>query len=164
MLGVTPSAARPLCGRAAASCAVERSIFAVSLAFYHKATPSVSLRSTAPPNPPQKNTTSFFGDPGGGAKEIDVCRASKITEPSRVSLRLVAAEQISQAASFLAALLRCSLLLFPQNSLRDFCGNPVLLNFFREQNHAFALRDSICPMLRAYCLIRTKRGVGDNVC
>ena len=61
------------------------------------------------PPGPQKNTTSFFGDPGGGAKEIDVCRASKITEPSRVSLRFVAAEQISQAASFLAALLRCSL-------------------------------------------------------
>ena len=64
MLGVTPSAARPLCGRAAASCAVERSIFAVSLAFYHKATLSVALRSTAPPNPPPKNTTSFLGTPG----------------------------------------------------------------------------------------------------
>ena len=35
------------------------------------ATPSVSLRPTAPSTPPQKNTTSFFGDPGGGAKEND---------------------------------------------------------------------------------------------
>ena len=51
--------------------------------------------------------------------------------PAKLLLRkiftgaLVAAEQISQAAVFLAALLRCSLLLFPKNSLRDFFESPV---------------------------------------
>ena len=35
--------------------------------------------------------------------------------------------------------------------LRGRQGNSCFLNYFREQNHAFALRDPICPMLRAYC-------------
>ena len=38
--------------------------------------------------------------------------------------RLVEAEQMLQAATFLAALLRCSPLLFPQKSQHDFCGIP----------------------------------------
>ena len=59
-------------------------------------------------------------------------RAAALIYPAKLLLRksfagaLVAAEQISQAAVFLAALLRCSLLLFPKNSLRDFFGNAFL--------------------------------------
>ena len=45
---------------------------------YNKVTPSVSLRSTAPPIPPQKNTASFFGGPGEGAKGINAALASQI--------------------------------------------------------------------------------------
>ena len=45
---------------------------------YNKMTPSVSLRSTAPPIPPQKNTASFFGGPGEGAKGINAALASQI--------------------------------------------------------------------------------------
>ena len=39
---------------------------------------------------------------------------------------------------------------------------PLLPKYFREQNHAFALRDSICAILGACCIIRTDEFVGDK--
>ena len=74
----------------------------------------------------------------------------KITSARRVSLRFVAAEQISQAAAFLAALPQCSLLLFPKISLTRFFWEPFLLNYFCKQG-CLAQQDPICLILEAYC-------------
>ena len=87
------------------------------------ATPSVTFGDSSPKPTPKKYYVFFWG-PRGGAKGMNAALASKITEPSRVPLRFVAAEQISQAAAFLAAMLRCSLLLFPQNSLTRLLREP----------------------------------------
>ena len=87
---------------------------------------------------------------GEGGKGMNNALASQITSARRVPLRFVAAEQISQAAAFLAALPQCSLLLFPKISLTRFFWEPFLLNYFCKQG-CLAQQAPICLILEAYC-------------
>ena len=154
---------------------VKRSAFAGCLAFYNKATPSVTTPKpasdavTAPSRRRLKCGDSFrpFGTPSravetalGQETARSMCRfqVRKWSKPHRGFAKKALAHPQphpkKNTTSFFGD---------PVGGAKGIAASPASKINFREQNHAFALRDSICLLPEAYCATRTKKRVGDKV-